>query len=112
MNHKLSTLAQSLPAEYLTKQEIAMNLATEGFRFLAYEPRWNQTQPHELLQQLGDIESRLSDEDCREFAEGLQQCLHDSAALYQYVTEYTHKLLDKWGLSYDFQTPSAPHDDS
>lgn len=80
------------------KQEIAMNLATEGFRFVAFEQHWTNEFAGNLFEQLGDINSRLTDDDCQEFVRGLQNSLHDGELLYAHVTNFTRKMLQKWGI--------------
>ncbi|MDH5327443.1 MAG: hypothetical protein OEZ68_01330 [Gammaproteobacteria bacterium] len=82
----------------ISKDDIAMNLATDGFRFVAFEQNWDLAQATQLFDQLGDIENKLSEEDCCEFLSGLQNSLHDSELLYEHVTNFTRKMLHKWQL--------------
>ena len=94
----MNKLHYHLGDHLLSKNDIAMNLATEGFRFVAFEQSWDMCQASQLNDRMGIIENNLSDEDCEEFVNGLQNSLHDGEQLYQHVTEFTCKMLKKWHL--------------
>lgn len=80
----------------LSKNDISMNLVTDGFRYVAFEQNWDMEHSARLISQLSDIENQLSEADCDEFVDGLQDSLHDSEMLYRHVTNFTQKMLKKW----------------
>ncbi|MCG6969150.1 MAG: hypothetical protein LJE85_05200 [Gammaproteobacteria bacterium] len=98
MSYSTSTKHYVMGDHMIYKQEISMNLATDGFRFVAHEQQWSEEQTERVFAQLGDINQRLTDADCQEFLAGVQNCIHDSELLYQHVTNFTHKMLQKWGV--------------
>jgi hypothetical protein len=98
MSDSISTKQYAFGDDMIYKQEISMNLATDGFRFVAHEQQWSEEQAARIFAQLGDINQRLTDADCQEFLTGVQNSIHDSELLYQHVTDFTHKMLQKWGV--------------
>ena len=80
----------------LHKNDTAMNLATDGFRLVAFEHQWNMAQATQLFEQLGAIEENLTEADCQEFISGLENTIHDSELLYCHVTNFIRKMLHKW----------------
>ena len=98
MSTDICTTHYAFGDDMIYKQEISMNLATDGFRFVAFEQQWSEEQATHIYKQLGDLNQRLTDADCLEFIEGVQNSLHDSEQLYRYVTGFTQKMLRKWGL--------------
>ncbi|WP_455209649.1 hypothetical protein [Kaarinaea lacus] len=98
MSESISTKQYAFGDDMIYKHEISMNLATDGFRFVAFEQQWSDEQAARIFEQLGDITQRLSDADCQEFIDGVQNSLNDGEQLYQYVTGFTQKMLQKWGI--------------
>lgn len=98
MSEILCIQQYSFGDDMIYKDEISMNLATDGFRFVAFEKQWSEEQTAHIFEQLGDLNQRLTDADCQAFIEGIQNNLHDSEGLYRHVTEFTQELLQKWGL--------------
>jgi hypothetical protein len=80
------------------KHEIAMNLATEGFRVVSLESQQTGNQTGSIYNSLGCLEQYLTDTDCQEFMAGLENTIHDGELLYQHVTDFASKILQKWGI--------------
>ncbi len=99
MSDSISTKQYAFGDDMIYKHEISMNLATDGFQFVAGEKQWSNEQATRIFEQLGDLNQRLTDADCQEFIDGVQSCLHDGEQLYHYVTGFTHKMLQKWGIT-------------
>lgn len=98
MSDSISTKQYAFGEDMIYKHEISMNLATDGFRFVAFEQQWSDEQAASIFEQLGDLNQRLTDADCQEFIDGVQNSLHDGEQLYRHVTSFTHKMLQKWGI--------------
>ena len=80
------------------KHEIAMNLATEGFRVVNLESQQSGNSAGSIYNSLSNLEHCLTDADCQEFMDGLENSIHDGELLYQHVTDFTSKILQKWGI--------------
>jgi len=98
MSHSISTKQYAFGDDMIYKHEISMNLATDGFRFVAFEKQWSDEHAAHLFAQLGDLNERLTDADCQEFLDGVQNSIHDSELLYRHVTGFTLRMLQKWGI--------------
>lgn len=81
-----------------TRQEIAITMASDGFLFVAFEEGWSDEIASDTFHQLGDIDSRLTDEDCETFVKGLLETKDDGELFYQHVKDFTREMLSKWGL--------------
>lgn len=82
----------------INKQELTMNLVTDGFRFVASENQWPEPHTERIFEQLDEIGECLTDDECNDFVIGLQETIHDSSLLYKHVTGFTRKMLYKWGV--------------
>jgi hypothetical protein len=104
------------------KHEIAMNLATEGFRVVSLESQQSANNSQgdtsdgdiknsakndantiakttgSIYNSLGNLEQYLTDADCKEFMDGLENTIHDGELLYEHVTDFTTRILRKWGV--------------
>jgi hypothetical protein len=80
------------------KHEIAMNLATDAFRIENLESQLPGKNNGNIYNALGNLDQYLTDADCKAFMEGLENTIHDSERLYEHVTDFTNKILKKWGV--------------
>jgi len=82
-----------------------MNLATEGFRVVSLESPGNTLADNaetntggSIYNSLNNLEQYLTDADCKEFILGLENTIHDGELLYEHVTDFTARILQKWGV--------------
>ncbi len=85
--------------EILFKQNMAMNLATDAFRFVNFDQTASTQQAEREAIDISDLYNRLTDADCAEFVSGLQDSLHNDEMLYYHVIGFTEKMLNKRHLN-------------
>jgi len=82
----------------ITRQEIAIILTFDGFGFVASELGWSDQFAAHRFSQLENIEEKLTNEDCEQFATGFASAIDKGETRYQHVLSFTSKLFEKWGL--------------
>lgn len=80
------------------KHEINMNLATEGFCVVSLESQQPHKNTGSIYNSLGNLDQYLTDADCKAFLDGLENTIHDGELLYEHVTDFTTKILQKWAV--------------
>jgi len=82
----------------ITRQEIAIILTFDGFGFVASKLNWSDQFAAHQFSQMENIEEKLTNEDCEQFATGFASAIVTGETRYQHVLSFTSQLFEKWGL--------------
>ena len=87
-----------LGSHTVSRREIAYRIATDGLTFLGHEERWGESDSRHFLDQLGNLEQRLTGVDCQSYVTGMAQYLDEPEKLKSFVTSFTRALLSRWKI--------------
>ena len=85
----------------ITRQEIAYNIVTDGLSIVAFEQGWTDRKAGEIFFGLGNIDERLTDDDCVAYVSGFNHFMADGDKLFEHIKRFTYLLLTKWGVFHE-----------